>query len=280
MQKATGTYTTQAGIKLYYEVLNPDAPVAVVFLNGVMASINSWSRQAALLARFGYKIVMHDFKGQLLSDKPEGPYSFAEHSGETMELLNFLGIRSFHLVGTSYGGEVALRFAIDYPELPRSIAVIDSVSELDKRTRLFVEEWKRLAQAGDAERFFRAMLPSIYGSSYLVANSEFLEKRAAVMSSLPAEYLEGQIALYDTFLNDLDLTAELAGIKCPVLVVCGQDDVLKPPSFSSLIASKVACSEFAIIPDCGHVTILEKPEVLGSLLAGFIGKHSLAPGDS
>lgn len=275
MQKTTGTFTTRDGCTLYYEVLNPDAAVSVVFLNGVMASVNSWSRYAALLARLGYKIVLHDFKGQLLSGKPAGPYTFAEHAAETLQLLQHLDVTDFHLVGTSYGGEVALRFAIDFPDLPKSIAVIDSVSELDQRTRFFVEEWKRLALAGDAERFFRAMLPSIYGNRYLAENAAFLEKRAVAMAGLPEDYLRGQIALYDTFLTDLDLTKDLGCITCPALVVCGQDDVLKPLSFSKLIADGIGLSEFALVPDCGHVTILEKPEILASLLVGFIGKHCL-----
>jgi 3-oxoadipate enol-lactonase len=57
-------------------------------------------------------------------------------------------------------------------------------------------------------------------------------------------------------------------------VVCGEEDILKPVKFSKLIAENIPNSELAVIPNCGHVTIFEKPHVLNSMLLGFVLKHS------
>jgi 3-oxoadipate enol-lactonase len=227
-----------------------------------------------LFEKFGFKILLHDFKGQLLSEKPAGPYSFAQHAFEAKLLMKELGIERVHIIGTSYGGEVALKFAIDYPEMVDSISVIDSVSELDEVLKLFVRGWREAAGQKDAKKFFWSMVPTIYHSSFISENKKMLEERARVLEKVPEDYYEGQIALYDTFVSDVHMTDDLYRIKAPALVVCGEDDILKPRKFSKIIAETITRSEFAVIPDCGHVTIFEKPEVLNSLLLGFVMKHS------
>ncbi|NLW39869.1 MAG: alpha/beta hydrolase [Tissierellia bacterium] len=263
------------GVNIYYELKGDlKAEETVVFFNGVMASTTSWNFQVPVFRKFGYKVLVQDFKGQLKSDKPKGPYSFKEHAYEAKELIRHLNIDKVHIVGTSYGGEVAMRFAIDYPELVKSISIIDSVSELDEVLKYFIESWKALAESKDAEKFFWGMMPSIYGNTFIKENIEMLKKRAEEFKDFPEDYFQGQIYLYDTFISDVYMTDELDQIKCPALVVCGEDDILKPVKFSKIIADRIPNSEFVVIPDCGHVTIFEKPDVLNSILLGFIMKNS------
>lgn len=64
-------YLKVNGIKLFYEVKgNPDCKETVAFFNGVMASTSSWAYQVPVFEKLGYRIILHDFKGQTLSDKP------------------------------------------------------------------------------------------------------------------------------------------------------------------------------------------------------------------
>ncbi|HQC41723.1 MAG TPA: alpha/beta hydrolase, partial [Petrotogaceae bacterium] len=127
------SYKEINGIKFFYELRgNTESTETVAFFNGVMASADSWKNQVHLFEKMGYKILLHDFKGQLRSDKPKGPYTFSQHAHEAKLLMESLGIEKVHIVGTSYGGEVALRFALDFPQAVKTISVIDSVSELDE----------------------------------------------------------------------------------------------------------------------------------------------------
>lgn len=262
------------GIKLFYEVKgNSDAKETVAFFNGVMASASSWANQVPVFEKLKFRIILHDFKGQIMSDKPDGEYTFKEHASEARALFDYLGIEKLHIIGTSYGGEVAMRFAIDYPDYVKSISIIDSVSELDETLRLFIHGWKTLAGINNPEEFFWGMAPSIYSSSFIKENKAFLAQRAEGLKSIAPAYFKGQISLYKTFENDVHMTDELYKIKCPALVICGQDDILKPVKFSKIIADNIKNSEFAVIPDCGHVTIFEKPDVLNSMLLGFVIKN-------
>lgn len=263
------------GVNLFYELKgDADAEETVVFLNGVMASTTSWIFQTQVFEKMGFKILLHDFRGQLKSDKPEGTYSFAQHASDVIELMEKLGIKKAHMIGTSYGGEVAMRLAIDYPEYVKTISIIDSVSQLDEILKYFVKGWKDLAEQKDGEKFFWGMMPSIYYNDFIVNNLEVLKKRAEAMTYVPKDYFDGQISLYKTFEEDVYMTDELHKIQCPALVVCGQNDILKPAKFSKIIADHIKNSEFAVIPDCGHVTIFEKPDILNSMLLGFVMKNS------
>lgn len=268
--------TTINGLNLYYELYgNSEAKETIVFMNGVMASTTSWADQVQNFVKMGYQVLLHDFRGQLKSDKPAGPYTFKLHAEDTIELMRSLGIESAHLVGTSYGGEVSMRMAIDYPKRVKSLSIIDSVSELDEVLRYFVSGWMSLAEIGNGELFFNGMLPSIYHESYVRNNKTLLEKRAKAFNETPQSYFQGQIELYKTFLGDVYMTNELFKINCPTIVICGQNDILKPVKFSEILAEHIPGAEFVTIPDCGHVTIFEKPDALNSILLGFILKQSL-----
>ncbi|QVK18506.1 alpha/beta hydrolase [Mycoplasmatota bacterium] len=259
-------------VNIYYELKGHlESDETVVFLNGVMASTSSWNNQVPIFEN-DFKILLHDFKGQLRSDKPVGPYTFKEHAYDLKVLLDYLDIKKAHFIGTSYGGEVGMRFAIDFPEFVKTLSIIDSVSELDEVLKGMVSNWKTLALK-DPSDFFSGMVPTIYGNEFMKKNHQFLEVRAKGISTIKEDYFTGQIYLYDTFLNDVNMTDELNNIKCKTLVICGENDILKPRKFSDIIVSKINQCEYALIPNCGHVTIFEQPDVLNSLLLGFIVKN-------
>lgn len=267
------------GVKLYYEIKgDPNGKETIAFFNGVMASTNSWDLLVPTLTKFGFKIICHDFKGQMKSDKPipqngEGIYSFAEHANEAKKLLEHLGIDSVHICGTSYGGEVGMKFASMFPEMVKTLTVIDSVSELDEVCKSFVVGWKALCDIGDGETFFWGMAPSIYGGDFMRDNMDMLQKRGKAFKNVDNSYFVGQKILYDTFAKDVYMTNELNKIQCPTLVICGQEDILKPQKFSDIMYNNIKNCEFVTLPHCGHVTIFEKPKELNSLLLGFILKN-------
>lgn len=262
------------GTTLYYEVHgNPDGKETIAFLNGVMASTSSWELLYPIFEKHGFRVILHDFKGQLKSDKPAGPYTFAQHCAEAKALFEYLGVTNLHLVGTSYGGEAAMKFAILYPEMVKTISIIDSVSELDPVLSGFVLGWKILCDTGDGEEFFWGMAPRIYGPKFIEHNHEMLAQRAKAIKSNPNGYLEGQKILYDTFAQDVTMTDELPKIQCPALIICGMEDILKPLKFSQILADSIPDAEYITLPGSGHVAIFEKPKELESAIFGFVLKH-------
>jgi 3-oxoadipate enol-lactonase len=114
-----------------------------------MASTSSWDKYWPIFDRLGFRVILHDFKGQLKSDKPVAPYTFDGHVQEAKAFFEYLNVQQVHIVGTSYGGEIAMKYAIKQPQMTQSIVVIDSVSELDEVMIRFVDSWLELCDLQD-----------------------------------------------------------------------------------------------------------------------------------
>lgn len=261
--------------ELYTEDLGSKTGETIVFLNGVMASTNSWNFYAKWFVEHGYRVILHDFRGQLKSDGIKGVYTFEKHAEDMRFILEHFGVKKAHFIGTSYGGEVGLKFAIKYPEILASLIVIDSVSELDEKLRKEIEIWIDLASKKDGYKFFWGMAKSIYGKKFMQDQMPFLESRAIATSKVDASYFDGQVALYQTFINDVNMTDDLKTIKTPTLIICGEEDDLKPIKFSRIIANEISSSEFVTIPEAGHVVIFEKPNEILTLMIGHTLKNKI-----
>ncbi len=260
---------------LSYEILGSEASEdTIVFLNGVMASYSSWRGFIPAISSLDCRILLHDFRGQLLSPAADGPWDFHQHALDLEALMDYLDIPSAHLVGTSYGGEVAMDFAASRPERTKSITVIDSVCEIDDHLLACVKSWIQAAEDHRGEPFFNLVLPYLYSRGFINGNQEMLASRASAMNRLPESYYLGQQYLYQAFLT-LELKDSLPRTACPAMVICGTEDILKPPRFSEQIARLIPKSEYVLLPDCGHVAIFEKQEEITSLLLGFLVKQGL-----
>ncbi|HEY9054471.1 MAG TPA: alpha/beta fold hydrolase [Rectinemataceae bacterium] len=239
----------------------------IVLLNGIAMSMGHWKPlMKALGGMRGF--LCHDFRGQSLSDKPAGPYSFDLHARDLKALLEGLGIGKAHIVGTSYGSEVAMAFASTYPEACSSLCLIDGVSELDPVLESAAESWKAAALA-DPRAFYKTLLPWTYSNAYLAANRDALKAREDAIAALPPEWFRGFAALCDAFLA-IDLTPRLGSISCPTLVMVGDEDILKPEKFSRIMAREIPHARLEIIEGAGHASVIEMPGRVASSLATFL----------
>ena len=261
-------YLQRDHVSLYWESLGKGEPIA--FLNGVLMTVDSWKLQTREISQ-SFRCVMHDFRGQLRSAKPEKPWTLEDHSHDLKALLDHLGIDRCHIVGTSYGGEVGMIFAATWPERVRSLTVIASVSELGPDTERTVLDWQRAALEAPVS-LYRTMLPTTFSQEFAAENPSLIEQAEDRLKSCEADFFKTFSGLIDAFCA-LDITPILSEISCPTLVIAGEKDVLKPPRYSRIIADGIKDSELLVIPGAGHAVVLEQPELINQKVTGFIGQH-------
>jgi 3-oxoadipate enol-lactonase len=194
-----------------------------------------------------------------------------DHADDLRMLLDHLEIERCHLIGTSYGGEVVLIFASAWPERVKSLSVISSVSEVGPELDRAVAGWSETALESP-EKLYRVALPANFSPGFIAANPEVVALGEERLRACPPDFFAAFAQLIDAF-RRLDITAELARIQCPTLVLVGRQDALKPPGYSRLIAERIPDSELLLVPDAGHAVILEKPHEINSALLGFLEKH-------
>jgi 3-oxoadipate enol-lactonase len=257
------------GTSIHFELRGPEGAPVVAFLNGVMMTVRSWVLQRPVFER-RYRCLYHDFRGQLMSGKPEGPYSFEQHVADLEALLDHLGIERCHLVGTSYGGEVGMLFAADHPRRVETLTAISSVAEIEPLLAHQVAIWQ--AAGGDGRALFRVAAPFNYSNRFLASGNVLLAQGAERLAEAPPDFFVGLHRLIDAFLR-LDLGARLADIRCPTLVLCGDEDLLKPPAASRRIADALADAEFLLVAGAGHAVVVEAAGAVNTAVLGFLEKH-------
>lgn len=113
-------YADVNGTHLYFEMAGEGEPV--VFIHGLGLDTRDWNYQFTELAK-NHQVVRYDMRGFGKSDMPtDQPYA---HADDLKALLEFLGIESAHVFGHSFGGEIAINFALAYPEMVRSLVLIE-----------------------------------------------------------------------------------------------------------------------------------------------------------
>lgn len=256
--------------RIYYELEGQGEPVAL--LNGILMNTKAWFFQKQALSH--YQVLSHDFFGQGQSQRGDEGCSLAGHAHHLLLLLDELEIKTIHLVGVSYGGEVALQFALHYPERTASLLVAAAVSEISPLLSSIAKAWERAAQFGDGEAFLDILLPFIYSNTFLTHNREWLDKRRALfLSQVNDGFFQDFLCLLKSF-QQLHLTPFLHQLVSKTLVVAGEEDILKPPFYSHLIAQNIEGSRLEIIPHCGHAIPIEAPEAFNSLLLDFLKECS------
>ncbi len=257
---------------LYYDlVVNPKAgksQIPRLYLNGIGMTASHWKPLQSLLPP-GIDL-FHDFKDQLRSSRGTEEYTMDSHAHELKELLDELGISRVHIIGTSYGSEVAMIFALKYPESCSSLVLIDGVSESDAQLKAAVESWKAAALS-DPRVFYRSLIPWNYSAEYIEKHWEDLMAREEGLVQLPRDFFEGFARLCNAFLQ-LDITKDIENISCPTYVVVGELDILKTSRYSQILHQNISDSQLGIIKGAGHAVVIENPAVLALEIEGFYNK--------
>lgn len=265
--------------EIYYEITGEGEPV--VLIPGLGQGINYYDYAITHLARFT-KVIALELRGNGRSGKPEGPYTMEVWAEDISALLDALGEKRAHIVGSSLGGCVAMALVTLHPEQVASLSLVAAFSELDRALEMNFR--MRLAIV---ERIGIESVLEDHVTMWTLSRT-FLETEQglAAANNLRAGLRRNTPALYEQFLRAIlhfgrvlpgqkgepTYTQRLATVAVPTLLVVGEDDILTPISFSQRIVEAMpkGMAEMKVIPACGHVTFVEQPEENSRLVIDFI----------
>lgn len=266
---------TVNGVDLYYEIHQPTQVAKssdpVLLLNGVMMNTTSWTKQLSAFSK-SHQVILHDFRGQGQSTLVTNTITFDEHVEDLRLLLDHLGIKKAHLVGTSYGSEIAMSFTLKHQERVASLTVAAGVSESDALLKEKIKCWQRLALVATKypvkEEFFLGTIASNFSAAYIERYGTNLAARGKAMTAVNDEWFLAFDALCECF-NTLNITNSLKKISVPTLVIAGLQDELKPLHYSKIIVNEIPHAVLKTV-DAGHALILEKAEEFNELVLEFL----------
>jgi pimeloyl-ACP methyl ester carboxylesterase len=248
--------------------------VAVVLLHAASGNSLLWDLQIIALNAAGYRVVAIDYRG--VNGRP-GPYDWSD---QIDALVVHLGIERFHLLGTAAGGGAAFQYVLGYGAKVRSLIVANSHGNVTDND--YVAMGKRIRPSPQFDSLpldFREL-----GPSYRAAHPDGVTRWLALSARQPgaettsgkargndiAPSLPGRFALR----SERTVTwAKLEALQVPTLLITGDADLYTPPSVLRMFAERMGFAESAVIPETGHSSYWENPEVFNATVLAFLGKR-------
>jgi pimeloyl-ACP methyl ester carboxylesterase len=229
------------------------ANLPIVLVPGLNCSARLYAEQIPALWRFG-------------------PVTVADHrrddsmSAIAQRILATAPPR-FALAGLSLGGYIALEMARQAPERVARLALLDTSArpETPEQTKV------RMPLIALAQRGRFAEIADIQFPGFVHRDrhgDETLRRlvRAMAEETGPEAFVRQQQAI----MSRQDARPGLAAISCPTVVIVGDGDELTPPVLAQEIAAGIRGSRLVTIPDCGHLSTMERPQAVNQTLVEWL----------
>jgi len=251
------------GLEINYKIYSPliwKKGSCVLILHGWGGTSDSWARVQKILAKQGYRVIVPDFPGFGKSKTPPEAWGLKEYSDFILNFIEAIGLKKFSLLGHSFGGRIAVKFAVTEPERIKGLILCDAAGIKPKpgfKTRLIFT----LARIGNA--VFTPKILARFKDGARNLFYIFLRKR---------DYMKADDTMKETIKKVLreDLLPELPQIKSKTLLIWGEIDKLVPLKYGYIFKEKIINSELIILPKIGHSPHLEVPKKLAEIILDFL----------
>jgi len=263
---------TDDGVNLYYEETGSGVPI--VFVHEFAGDYRTWEPQVRHFSR-RYRCITYNARGYPPSDVPADVerYSQQRARDDVRSVLDALGIQRAHILGNSMGGFASLHFGIAHSDRALSCVVAGcgygahpaQYAQFQAQSRALaktmIEEGMAKVAATYGHGPARLQLQAKDPRAFAEFIRNFSEHSAQGSANTMLGYQARRPSLYD-------LTAEMARIEAPVLIVAGDEDdpTLEP---SLLMKRAIPGAALAVLPASGHMTNLEEPALFNRLLEDF-----------
>lgn len=256
-------YARCDGTTLAYDIEGQGEVVLLIHALGL--DRHSWWMQVPELA-IGWRVIACDLRGHGESDKPPGPYSIDLMAEDIAGLLRTLDIPSARIVGLSLGGMVAQALALAHPQLVDSLVLCDTTSGYSpEQSRVFRERAETVRRHG--------MEPIVEPTLERWLTAPFRQERPDVVERIARSLRQNDPQAYAAAteaVGNLALTDRLSQVRCPTLVVVGEEDPGTPPEMARELAERIRGARLEVIPRAAHLVPVEKATVFNALLREFL----------
>lgn len=256
------------GHSIRYELRGEAGLPLVTFANGLTQNADLWTAYGIKLADRGYQVLAYDMLGQGQSSKPVLGIELADHAEILAGLLDHVQADCTHLAGISFGGVVALDFAIRHGDRLSSIAVMSSFAELTPQLECLGQVlYEGLTQLG-LPYLQNLLYPMNMSSSWLAANRERIPEMKR--SGYIGNDLFALQNLMESFIKFEPLTPRLDEIRCPALIMNGEYDFFTPRECHELMRRNLPNCRLLLIQRAYHAFTLEMPDITLRQLFEFV----------
>jgi len=238
----------------------------IIFLHGLGSTSSVWEPQFRALAD-GFMAMRYDLRGSGRSEH-NAPLSIESWGNDLLALMKARDIQKARFVGHSLGTLILQHFAVNHPEKVASLAFIGvNRAPTEQRRQAVRERVAKVRENGIAPIADTVVKGGL--SPYSFEHKP--EVVGFVRELLLAQSREGYAACCEAMAASV--AADISKIKCPVLVISGEDDTVSPPANGEAFAQELSNGAFVMIEQCGHWQPIEQPAAVSAALKTFFTRN-------
>lgn len=251
-------------LQMYYE-RHGQGPT-LVLIAGYTCDVHLWLPILDFLTPH-FEVLIFDNRGCGRSDTTSSPYSIEMMGQDALHLLDALDISDFYLLGHSMGGCIAQWLGAHVPKRVVKMVIANSSAVFSTSVEMSFRFFYQLRELGvPLKLLIEGVLPWLYSPNYL---REHAHKLVQLMLHQPyPQKIEGQKGQVDALLS-FDSRPWLKSILAPTLIIAAEDDLPSPPKDGKFLADHIPNASFHLIPEMGHMPLIEIPEEFARLAIKF-----------
>jgi len=266
-QPQTGFLDVQ-GAPLYYEVAGIGHPLLLIHAG--VADSSMWDDQFQTFA-LHYRVIRYDLRGFGRSVIPDGPFA---HHEDTFALLQHLGIKQTHIIAISFGGLVALDFALAHLEMVTSLVLgapdVSGRESSSTDVHRFAEKEEALLERGDL-----AGAAELNVVTWVVGLRRTPDQVDPIVRQriYDMQYHAFTVPMPDKAENlslEPPAITRLAEIHIPTLLIVGEYDIPDTHELVKQLAVEIPQAQQVIIPDAAHIVNMEQSAEFNRIVLEFL----------
>jgi 3-oxoadipate enol-lactonase len=247
----------------------------VVLSHGLFWSGEMYAAQIAAL-RGRFRCIAFDHRGQGRSAPYLEAYDVEQLYEDAAALVVSLDAAPCHYVGLSMGGFVGMRLAARRPELVKSLALLDTAADPEPTfAHAKYAALSAIASVIGTRPFVGEMMRTMFGKAFR-GDPARAGERAEMRRRLSANDRASSVNALRTVYRRRSVEGELGAIRCPVLVLSGEEDGAIKAARSERTAKRIAGAEFKVVPRAGHTVTVEEPAFVNAALIEFYDRIARA----
>ena len=253
------------GIEINYEISGNKQGAWLTLSHSLACNLHMWDDQMTELNQ-QYQVLRFDTRGHGLSSAPPGDYTLDQMADDVKGLFDALAIKQTHWIGLSMGGMIGQTFALKYPGVFQSLVLADTTSRRPPDAAKMWGDRIAVARAKGMAGVLETTLARWFTEPYRNTRNASIARITDQILTTPVDGFCGACIAISK-VNTLDRLKE---IKCPVLIIVGEEDHGTPPEMARAIHDNLPGSELLVIPSAAHLSNVEQAEVFTRALTGFL----------
>jgi len=262
------------GVNLFYKE-SGSGPETIIFSHGLLMDHTMFEPQRAVFEK-QYRVIAYDHRAQGQSEDIGRGYDMSTIADDAALLIRALNVAPCHFAGLSMGGFAGMRVAAHHPELIKTLTLMNTTATKEKPSnRIKYAFLAQMVKVFSPAPFTPIAVKELFGSTTRMSAERrpMLEQWTGKLRARPRNIAMSLSAV----MNRREFRAsELAAIRCPTLIITGEDDTAQPPINSKSLIVGISGSRHVNISGAGHSSSLEQPEAVIAAMRELLQQSSSA----